>query len=210
MNRTIRNIKKRRELAQMVYDQYYGGESNLTQLEKEARESEVYAAFQGYTAALTDIVQIIVDGKEHDKIMGDIKDFIIEQMNGKMTKNLFRFSEVPDTNMKEYINTIVMKELIEKGNSKEDATAICETLINNPQVRDHIIEHHELDSVRVCEHCGKLMNEGYLVNDFNTYCSEECARAATAKMGWTEEMFNERLADADSEDACIYWTQWER
>ena len=37
MNRTIRNIKKRRELAQMVYDQYYGGESNLTQLEKEAR-----------------------------------------------------------------------------------------------------------------------------------------------------------------------------
>jgi hypothetical protein len=55
------------------------------------------------------------------------------------------------------------------------------------------------------------MNEGYLVNDFNTYCSEECAKAAllSPEGGWTEETFNEHLAHADEEDSVIYWTQWE-
>jgi len=204
--KTIKNIKKRRELAQIIYDQYYGGESKLTQLEKDARQSEVYAAFYGYTAALQDFVQIIVDGEEKGNILDDIKDFILQQVNGKSSKNPFHFSEVPDTRMKEYVNTTVMKELIRKVESKEDATVICNSLIDFPELREHIIENHDLDTIRVCEHCGKLINEGYLKDDFNTYCSEECVKAAT---GWSDETFNEHIANADCEYADIYWTMWE-
>ena len=137
--------------------------------------------------------------------------YILEQLNGKATKNIFRFSEVPSTQMQGYINSTVKEELIRKGHSEDEAEQICKSFIEYPALRESIIERNELDSIRVCEHCGAPMNEGYLVNDFNTYCSEECAKAAllSPEGGWTEETFNEHLAHADEEDSVIYWTQWE-
>ena len=200
---TLKNIEKRRLLAQSVYDRY----TPLTEEERKELDHEVGASFRGYETALQDIIQLIVDGKDIE----EIKAFIVEQINGKATKNIFRFSEVPTTDMQEYINTTVKNELIRKGKTKEDANTICKTFIDYPAVREHIIEHNELDSIRICEHCGAPMCEGYLVNDFNTYCSEACARAAllSPENGWTEETFNEHLAHAEDEDSCIYWTQWE-
>lgn len=208
---TLRNIEKRRELQQIIFNSY----TTLADEEKENLDHEVGAAFRGYETALRDITQLLVNGDEGK--WGDettilcIKNYILEQLNGKATKNIFRFSEVPSTQMQGYINSTVKNELIRKGHTVNEAEQICKSFIEYPTIRERIIEQNELDSIRICEHCGVPMHEGYLVNDFNTYCSEECAKAAllSPEGGWTEETFNEHLAHADEEDSVIYWTQWE-
>ena len=205
---TLRNIDKRRELQQRVYDNY----GSLTEDQRRELDHEVGAAFTGYELAIRDIAQIIVDNKQTlDTMMDSIKNFIIEQLNGKATKNLFRFSELPTTDMQGYINSTVKEELVRKGHSEDEATQICRSFIEYPSLRESIIERNDLDSIRICEHCGAPMNEGYLVNDMWTFCSEECARAAllSPEYGWTEETFNNHLAHANEEDSVIYWTQWE-
>lgn len=205
---TLRNIDKRRELQQRVYDNY----GSLTEDQRRELDHEVGAAFTGYELAIRDIAQIIVDNKQTpDTMMDSIKNFIMEQLNGKATKNIFRFSELPTTGMQGYINSTVKEELVRKGHSEDEASQICRSFIEYPALRESIIERNDLDSIRICEHCGAPMNEGYLVNDFNTYCSEECTRAAllSPEGGWTEEVFNEHLTHADEENSVIYWTQWE-
>lgn len=205
---TLRNIDKRRELQQRVYDNY----GSLTEDQRRELDHEVGAAFTGYELAIRDIAQIIVDNKQTpDTMMDSIKNFIMEQLNGKATKNLFRFSELPTTGMQGYINSTVKEELVRKGHSEDEAAQICRSFIEYPALRESIIERNDLDSIRICEHCGAPMNEGYLVNDMWTFCSEKCARAAllSPEGGWTEETFNEHLAHADEEDSVIYWTQWE-
>ena len=205
---TLRNIDKRRELQQRVYDNY----GSLTEDQRRELGHEVGAAFTGYELAIRDIAQIIVDNKQTpDTMMDSIKNFIMEQLNGKATKNIFRFSELPTTGMQGYINSTVKEELVRKGHSEDEAAQICRSFIEYPSLRESIIERNDLDSIRICEHCGAPMNEGYLVNDMWTFCSEECARAAllSPEYGWTEETFNNYLAHADEEDSVIYWTQWE-
>lgn len=206
---TLRNIDKRRELQQRVYDNY----GSLTEDQRWELDHEVGAAFTGYELAIRDIAQIIVNNNKQtpDTMLDSIKNFIMEQLNGKATKNLFRFSELPTTGMQGYVNSTVKEELVRKGHSEDEAAQICRSFIEYPALRESIIERNDLESIRICEHCGAPMNEGYLVNDFNTYCSEECARAAllSPEGGWTEETFNEHLAHADEEDSVIYWTQWE-
>ena len=198
---TVRNIEKRRELQQLVYNGY----GHLTEEELHELDNEVGAAFRGYETAMKDFIQLIVDGKSIE----DIKVFVCEQLNGKATKHIFRFSEIPNTQMLNYLRTTVKEELIRKRCNKDDAETYIDTFINYPETRQDLIDEWELDSIRICEHCGTPMCEGYLVNDFDTYCSEECARAATTEMGWTKEVFDKHLANADNEDSCIYWTQWE-
>lgn len=205
---TLRNINKRRELQQRVYDNY----GSLTEDQRRELDHEVGAAFTGYELAIRDIAQIIADNKQTPVTMMDsIKNFIMEQLNGKATKNIFRFSELPTTGMQGYINSTVKEELVRKGHNEDEAAQICRSFIEYPTLRESIIERNNLDSIRICEHCGAPMNEGYLVNDMWTFCSEECARAAllSPEGGWTEETFNEHLAHADEEDSVIYWTQWE-
>lgn len=205
---TLRNIDKRRELQQRVYDNY----GSLTEDQRRELDHEVGAAFTGYELAIRDIAQIIVDNKQTpDTMMDSIKNFIMEQLNGKATKNIFRFSELPTTGMQGYINSTVKEELVRKGHSEDEAEQICKSFIEYPALRESIIERNDLDSIRICEHCGAPMNEGYLVNDMWTFCSEECARAAllSPEYGWTEETFNNHLAHANEENSVIYWTQWE-
>ena len=203
----IRNIEKRKELQQAVYDNY----CILTNEELKGLDNEVGAAFRGYVTAMEEIVQLIVDGREDGETLAAIKEHISRQFGDMTGKHPFRFSEVPTTKMKDYINTTVKNELIHKGESEERAAEICEGFIKYPALREDVIDRYELDSIRICEHCGAPMNEGYLVNDCETYCSEECAKAAllSHEGGWTEETFNEHLAHADEEDSVIYWTQWE-
>lgn len=208
---TLRNIDKRRELQQDVYNNY----GTLTEEERRELDHEVGAAFRGYETAMRDIIQLLVNGDKGkwgaDTTILCVKNYILEQLNGNATKNIFRFSEVPSTQMQGYINSTVKNELVRKGHSEDEAEQICKSFIEYPTLRESIIERNELDSIRICEHCGAPMNEGYLVNDFNTYCSEKCAKAAllSPEGGWTEEIFNEHLVHADKEDSVIYWTKWE-
>ena len=96
---TLRNIDKRRELQQDVYNNY----GVLTEEERRELNHEVGAAFRGYETAMRDIIQLLVNGDKGkwgaDTTILCIKKYILEQLNGKATKNIFRFSEVPSTQM---------------------------------------------------------------------------------------------------------------
>ena len=109
--------------------------------------------------------------------------------------------------MKEYIRTKVYGELIKNRCNQDDARQFVEDFINDPDIRQNMIDEWELETIRVCEHCGQPMYEGYLVNDCEIYCSKECVMSAR---NWSEEEFEELAVYADDGDnVSCYWTAWE-
>jgi hypothetical protein len=64
--------------------------------------------------------------------------------------------------------------------------------------KEEFIEENEIETLRVCQCCGKFMNEGYIYRDFETFCSEECFVETYGK-----SIFN----NADDDE--LYWTAWE-
>ena len=137
----IRNFDKRKELAQLVYDKY----SPMTDEERQQLNNEVGAAFDGYEKGIRDIAQLIVDGKS----IQEIKAFVCNQMNGTMRKTPFSFNDLCSTSMKEYLNTTVREELINHRCNKDDADHIIKIFIENPELRQDIIEDWELKTVRL-------------------------------------------------------------
>lgn len=206
----ILDIQKRKQLAQIVYDSYGGVEPE----ERKDYENEVGAAFKGYAKGLTDIAQLLMDGKQGngnaETTVATITEYITTVFNGKTKKEQpFRVTEIPSTRMEKYIRTTVKQEMMRKGCSADDAERYVKMFIEQPSCRENIIDQFTLDSIRVCEHCGQPMCEGYLIDGDYTYCSEECARAATTEMGWPEGKFDYHISNGDEEDDTVYWTQWE-
>lgn len=60
---TIRNIAKRRQLAEMVYSSHTAKAYELTREEKDELGNEVGAAFKGYVQAIEDIACLFMQGK---------------------------------------------------------------------------------------------------------------------------------------------------
>ena len=196
------NIEKRRELASMVYAGYETYNMKLTDDEKREFANEVGAAFKGYSMAMENVIRKIVDGCT----MEELKDCIVKLVNGeKKHKSFFSFPTFLSTELKKSIYTTVKKELIRNGKNEETAQAICDAFVNNPQSREDIIEKNDLQSIRICEHCGKPMREGYLVYDYHTYCCDTCVKE---DCGWTEDDFEENIFHAEENDAPIFWTEW--
>ena len=54
----------------------------------------------------------------------------------------------------------------------------------------------EQEGVRICEECGELMTEGYIVNDSYTYCSLDCVKVN-----------NTAVDDVLGEDD-VFFTEW--
>ena len=54
---------------------------------------------------------------------------------------------------------------------------------------------------RKCDKCNKGMNNGFVSNGIECYCSEECLYTEYTKEEWTEI-----AADEDSDS---YWTEWD-
>lgn len=69
---------------------------------------------------------------------------------------------------------------------------------------EDIISESELDNIRVCEHCNHLMDEGWLVDDSRTFCSDECLRCAYPDIDISE--LQTRSLDINCR---AYWTKWE-
>lgn len=69
---------------------------------------------------------------------------------------------------------------------------------------DWIICECEVNFLRTCEHCHKLINEGWMCSDTYNYCSEECILAENPRV--TREELDSLLADDNSS---IYWMEWE-
>ena len=72
----IKNLIKRQELAQMVYNRYGDNQEgcNLTKDEKKELEHHVGVAFDGYEMALKEVAKMITEGKNTTDIMQFIKE----------------------------------------------------------------------------------------------------------------------------------------
>ena len=70
----IRNLNKRKELAQMVYNRYGDQFDSLTKEDKKDLEMEIGAAFEGYEMALKEVAKMISEGKN----TADIMQFVTE------------------------------------------------------------------------------------------------------------------------------------
>jgi hypothetical protein len=66
------------------------------------------------------------------------------------------------------------------------------------EAKEEFIEENEIETLRVCNYCGKFMNEGYIYRDYETFCSDECFINSYGK-----SIFN----NADEDE--LYWTAWE-
>jgi hypothetical protein len=66
------------------------------------------------------------------------------------------------------------------------------------EAQEQFIEDNEIDNLRVCQHCGKFIVEGYLYRDFETFCSEEC---------FVNEYGRKTYDESDDDE--LYWTAWE-
>jgi len=69
---------------------------------------------------------------------------------------------------------------------------------------DDIISEYEIDNVRICEQCHHLMNEGWLVDDIRTFCSDECLLRTYPNI-----KISELQAHSLSSNSFAYWTKWE-
>ena len=64
------------------------------------------------------------------------------------------------------------------------------------------IDLNELNNIRVCSECGKIMKSGYCIeNGEEYYCSDECLHKH-----YTEEEYQELY---DDENGDSYYTEWE-
>jgi predicted DNA-binding helix-hairpin-helix protein len=64
--------------------------------------------------------------------------------------------------------------------------------------KEDFIMENEIETLRVCYTCGKFIREGYIYNDFETYCSDKCFIAEHGKATFD---------GADDDE--LYWTAWE-
>lgn len=71
-------------------------------------------------------------------------------------------------------------------------------------VLEEIISEHGIETIRECRHCHRLMNEGWIFRNYETYCSDRCLMKAHP-----EEDLATLKKHAEEEDSETYWTAWE-
>ena len=129
-------------------------------------------------------------------------------------------------------------EFVGEDNVETILPAVAKALVEGDRLqREHIlIDWLDMDSCRVCTTCGKIMEEGWYLNDAGYACSDECAAQSE---GITMEEFSKykiynndlieylesegegRKLEDLTEDECAeiineeimdnvdwYWTEW--
>lgn len=69
---------------------------------------------------------------------------------------------------------------------------------------EDVISEYEIESLRECTHCHRLMNEGWIYQGFETYCSDRCLMKAHP-----EADLDELKRETSDNDTDTYWTEWE-
>lgn len=69
---------------------------------------------------------------------------------------------------------------------------------------EEVILANDIDCLRVCAHCGKLMNTGWSCAD-SPYCSDRCLQADNPDID-LDELANRTDAELDASD--VFWTTW--
>ena len=71
-------------------------------------------------------------------------------------------------------------------------------------VLDDVISTNDMEHVRVCEHCGHLMDEGWVYEGIENYCSDACLKAVHPEIDIDMVKVN-----AIEDNSNSYWTKWE-
>ncbi len=71
-------------------------------------------------------------------------------------------------------------------------------------VMEEAIGRYVINSIRICLHCKRLMNEGWLFAGDETFCSLKCF-----KMAYPDEDIKSLMQDMDSGNNVLFWTTWE-
>lgn len=70
-----------------------------------------------------------------------------------------------------------------------------------PSEKEDYLLEHEIDQLRICDECGKLMEEGYCICGGNEhYCSDECLHKH-----YSEATYRKMSSEEDSNS---YYTKW--
>lgn len=119
----------------------------------------------------------------------------------------FDWRRIRRNNLPEDALLRIALEVLRKHHGKYDNAIEClyQLLTGKGFEKDSVIDALELDGCRVCSECGRLMVDGYVVNDGEEYfCSDKCAHKR-----YTPEEFESMLPTPDNEDSAAYWTSWE-
>ena len=65
-----------------------------------------------------------------------------------------------------------------------------------------VIYNYEIENIRECDHCHKLINEGIVYEGLGNYCSVKCLLSVYP------EVKEEAYSPVD-DDSYVYWTSWE-
>lgn len=76
--------------------------------------------------------------------------------------------------------------------------------LSSKGILDDVISTNDIESVRVCEHCGNLMNEGWVYEGIENYCSDACLKAAHPEID-----IDVLKVHAIEDNSNSYWTTWE-
>lgn len=72
-------------------------------------------------------------------------------------------------------------------------------------VLDDVICAEDVDCVRTCERCGKLMDAGWVYEGIETYCSDDCLIASHPEID-----IKELKTHAVEDNSNSYLTNWEK
>ena len=64
--------------------------------------------------------------------------------------------------------------------------------------RQNFLDWFDIYTIKVCDQCGKFMTDGYVVDDYLHFCSDECLHKHYSPAEY------DALYDAD----LAYWTEW--
>lgn len=102
-----------------------------------------------------------------------------------------------ERNDQAYLRDLLIQDLMkcEPSFTRKIAT----TIVNEMPYAD-ILKRWDIDHVRVCSVCGKLMNAGYCLDAGSKYyCSDECLHTDFTHEEWKKEC---------EENDQSYWTEW--
>lgn len=110
--------------------------------------------------------------------------------------------QTPSDSLLDNINTII--DYLENGylgrgwaNGKERRKASFHFL--------DVFDEYGEAGFRVCDNCGQIICEGYILGGNEYACSDECA---IDLYDGDEDAFRTDLEDADTDDGETYWTEW--
>jgi len=89
------------------------------------------------------------------------------------------------------------------NNQQQLCVLFVEELRKRGALEDIICEY-EIENLRECSHCHKLMNEGWIYLGYETFCSDDCLLAE-----YPDENIKVLRENASDDESDTYWTRWE-